>query len=243
MTTRGGAAGHVGQQSRHRRGDVGHRNLRHLGDHGDRRLGARFGVQDRNARADLGFHHRGQQRHRAAGGILDRDHDCVSGRDLVAEAAPIPVGATVRASALQGVAGDLVAGHRRRQRLTSTALDFTTLGLAAMWASGCGPDGFATVANNDFCRISAVAAQRLSFDRVPVRLGGRHRRRRRDLRFTGDFLVNGSTKRSNTIERQYLDHSPVTYEYLRGQTLDKFSVMRRRRRSRPIPRAISDPTA
>jgi hypothetical protein len=32
------------------------------------------------------------------------------------------------------------------------------------------------------------------------------------------------TQRSNTIERQYLDHSPVTYEYFTGQTLDKFSV-------------------
>jgi hypothetical protein len=42
--------------------------------------------------------------------------------------------------------------------------------------------------------------------------------------FIGDFLINGSTKRSNTIERQYLDHSPVTYEYMRGMTLNTLQV-------------------
>src|SRR6516165_1446578 len=42
--------------------------------------------------------------------------------------------------------------------------------------------------------------------------------------FAGDFLVNGTTIRSNTIERQYLDHSPVDYEYFTGQALNVLAV-------------------
>jgi Phage tail tube protein len=42
--------------------------------------------------------------------------------------------------------------------------------------------------------------------------------------FSGDFLISASTKRSNTIERQYLDHSPVTFEYLRGMTLNTLAI-------------------
>jgi hypothetical protein len=42
--------------------------------------------------------------------------------------------------------------------------------------------------------------------------------------FAGDFLVNGTTIHSSTIERQYLDHSPVNYEYFTGQALNVLAV-------------------
>jgi hypothetical protein len=42
--------------------------------------------------------------------------------------------------------------------------------------------------------------------------------------FAGDFLVNGTTIYSNTIERQYLDHAPVNYEYFNGQALNVLAV-------------------
>jgi len=120
------------------------------------------------------------------------------------------------------VAGDLVAVTAGGNALTRRALDFTTLGLqAGQWVR---PNGYATAVDNDFCRISAVAANRLSFDRVPLGWGRRYGAAVVISVYIGDFLINGSTKRSITVEEQYLDHSPVTYEYLRGQTLDKLSV-------------------
>lgn len=144
------------------------------------------------------------------------------------EAAPIPVGAAVRVVGFAGAAGDLVAVTAGGNALTSTTLNFTTLGLSpGEWVRIGGAtvgSQFATAANNGWARISAVTANRLSFGIVPAGWAADTGTGKTIEVYTGDFLVNGTTKRSNTIERQYLDHSPVTYEYLRGQVLDKFSI-------------------
>jgi len=141
---------------------------------------------------------------------------------FTAEPAPIPVGATMRTVGFAGVVGDIAAVTAGGNAMTSATLDFTTLGLQpGLWIR---PNGFATAVNNDFCRVSAVAANKISLDRVPVGWAADTGAAVAISVFAGDFLTNGSTKRSNTFERQYLDHVPVTYEYLRGQTVDKFSV-------------------
>ena len=71
-----------------------------------------------------------------------------------------------------------------------------------------------------FCRISAVTAHQLSFDTVPAGWAADAGTGIALRVFAGDFLVNGTTIRSNTIERQYLDHAPVDYEYFTGQALN-----------------------
>ncbi|SHF02590.1 hypothetical protein SAMN02745157_1466 [Kaistia soli DSM 19436] len=138
----------------------------------------------------------------------------------------VPVGAAARVVGFAGAAGDLVATVTGGNALTSTLLDFTTLGLSVgEWVRIGGASAgsqFATAAANGWARVSAVAAGRLSFDRVPLGFGADAGTGKTIEVYTGDFLVNGSTKRSNTIERQFLDHSPVSYEYLRGMTLDSF---------------------
>ncbi|XUM25115.1 phage tail tube protein (plasmid) [Bradyrhizobium oligotrophicum S58] len=143
--------------------------------------------------------------------------------------AVIPVGAAIRQVGFEGASGDLVATTSGGNALTSTALDFTTLGIGAgKWVKVGDGDtaskSFATAVNNGFCRVSAVAANRLSFDRVPSGWTDDTGTSVTLRVFTGDFLTNASTKRSNTIERQYLDHSPVTYEYLTGMTLNTLQV-------------------
>ncbi|WP_316172412.1 phage tail tube protein [Bradyrhizobium sp. SZCCHNRI2049] len=144
--------------------------------------------------------------------------------------AVIPVGATIRQVGFEGASGDLVATTSGGNALTSTVLDFTTLNLAAgKWVKvgdgdNAGKSFAVTAANNGFCRVSGVAANRLSFDRVPAGWAGDTGTGVALRVFTGDFLTNASTKRSNTIERQYLDHSPVTYEYLTGMTLNTLQV-------------------
>jgi hypothetical protein len=42
--------------------------------------------------------------------------------------------------------------------------------------------------------------------------------------FIGDAVVNGSNLRTSTIERQYLDHQPVDYEYFTGQALNVLAI-------------------
>lgn len=146
---------------------------------------------------------------------------------LVDEAAP-PGAAVLRVVGFQGAAADLAATTVGGNGLTSTALNFTTLGLnVGEWVLVGGVAAntfFATAASNGWCRISAISANRLSFDRVPTGFATDTGTGKTIQVFTGDFLKNGSTQRSNTFERQYLDHSPVTYEYIRGQVLDTLAI-------------------
>lgn len=134
---------------------------------------------------------------------------------FAAEAAQIPVNAEVRVVGFDGATSDITATSTG---LASTLLDFTTLGISiGEWIK---PTNFATAALNAWARVSAVSANAITFDILPsgwttdagtgvaIRV------------LTGDFLTNGSVKRSNTFERQYLDHSPVTYEYFKGQMLN-----------------------
>jgi len=92
---------------------------------------------------------------------------------FAAETAPIPVGATVRQVGFEGAASDLAAVTEGGNGLQSTELDFTTLGLSpGRWVKvGDGDNAghsLATAADNGFCRISAGAAHKLSFDVVPT---------------------------------------------------------------------------
>jgi hypothetical protein len=149
---------------------------------------------------------------------------------FTAEVVTIPVGATVRVVGFMGASGDLATVTAGGNGLTSIALDFTTLGLAAgKWVKigdgdNAGDALTITPACNGFCRISAIAAHKLTFDRVPAGWAADAGTGVTLRVFMGDFLTNSSTKRSNTIERQYLDHSPVTYEYFVGMTLNTLQI-------------------
>jgi hypothetical protein len=149
------------------------------------------------------------------------------GATFTAETVPIPVAAAMHVVGFQGAAGDIVATITNGNGLTSTLLDFTTLGLAVGdWVKVGGTTAgnkFTTTADNDWCRISAITAQRLSFDRVPTGWAADAGAAKTIQVFSGDTMVNGTTERSVTIERQYLDHASTGYEYLTGQELDKLS--------------------
>jgi hypothetical protein len=149
------------------------------------------------------------------GGATSSDY---SGASFVDESAPA-ANAKMKVVGFQGVSGDLVISG---STMTSTTLDFTTLGLSVgMWLR---LDGFDTAADNDFVRVSAIAAHTLTFDRTPTGWADDAGTGKVVSAYMGDRLINGSTKRSSTFERQYLDHSPVTYEYLTGMALDKLTL-------------------
>lgn len=143
--------------------------------------------------------------------------------------ASVPLGAEVRVIGFQGASGDLVATVTGGNALTSTLLDFTTLGLnVGDWVKigdGTAPNSFQNDAdNNGWCRISAIAADRLSFGVVPAGWGADNGATRTLIVFAGDSLRNASTKRSSSFERQYLDHSPVDYETFTGMTLNTMAL-------------------
>jgi hypothetical protein len=147
---------------------------------------------------------------------------------FAAESNPIPVGAKLRVVGFEGASGDIAATVTNGNALTSSSLDFTTLGIVpGNWLKIGSPvtdTSFVDTDNNGWVRVSAVAANRLSFDIVPTGWGADAGTSKTIRVFMGDYIANGSTKRSNTFERQYLDHSPVSYEYLRGMTLSSLAL-------------------
>src|SRR6185369_10204563 len=115
---------------------------------------------------------------------------------FTAEASP-PAAANIRVVGFQGASADLVADATSGNHLTSTALDFTTLGiLPGMWAKIGGASAafqLATAADNDFVRILSAVAHSLTLDRVPVGWGADSGTGKTLQVFLGDFLTNGST--------------------------------------------------
>jgi hypothetical protein len=137
---------------------------------------------------------------------------------LTDEAAP-PKGARIQAVGFQGASGDLVADGAAKT-IASTSLDFTTLGLTVgEWLK---PSNFAiTVANNGWSRLSAIAENTLTFDIVPSGWGDDAGTSATIKVFWGDYIRNGVSEHSYSIERQYTDHDPVEYEVFRGMEVDQ----------------------
>lgn len=146
---------------------------------------------------------------------------------LTNETAP-PAGAKIQVVGFQGAAADITATTVSGNALLSTVLDFTTLGLVVgEWVKVGGTatgDKFATAALNDWCRISAIAAGRLSFDVVPTGWAIDTGTGKTIKVWAGDYIRNGVVEHSYSIERQFQDHSPVTYQYGKGMEIDEFVI-------------------
>ncbi len=103
--------------------------------------------------------------------------------------------------------------------LASTLLDLSTLGITiGDWVR---LDGFpGTPANEDFYRVSlAPAATLLTFDIVPTGSASETPAGAADI-YLGDRLINGTLFQSYTLEEEFEDHSPVTFQYFRGMAID-----------------------
>lgn len=139
----------------------------------------------------------------------------------------VPLGARVRAIGFEGASADIAATITNGNALTSTTLNFTTLGLLVgevVRIGGAGTNGFATAGCNGFARISAIAANRLSFDVVPTGFAADAGTGRTIQVYMADVVRNGVTQRAFTFERQQLDHSPATIEYFRGVQINDLSL-------------------
>lgn len=147
---------------------------------------------------------------------------------FTAEANAIPIGASVRAVGYEADAGEIQAVTAGGAALVSTGVSFTTLGLVAgEWIKIGGlsaTNRFATAANNGWARVKRVTATRLYLENLPSGWVADTGALKGIQIFFGDRLVNGTTLITSTFERQYLDHSPVTYEYITGQGLDQVTL-------------------
>ncbi len=132
-----------------------------------------------------------------------------------------PANAKLKVVGRRSAAGDIDAAVTPN-RILSTVLDLTTLNLnVGDWVKF---NGFTTeTQNNDFCRISAIAAGVLTLDIVPIGWAAATPAGAVDI-FLGERLVNGTTFRSYTLEEEFQDHVPVTFQYFRGMAVDSMSL-------------------
>lgn len=135
---------------------------------------------------------------------------------LVDEAVP-PGTARTKVVGFAGVAGDLTASA---SGLASTALNFTTLGLAVgQWVKIGGTavaDRFATAANNGWARITAVTANALTLDNLPAGWTTDAGAGKTLKVWFGDQIKNGVSPSSLTIEKGFLGQQTPTYITSRG---------------------------
>lgn len=136
------------------------------------------------------------------------------------EATP-PSGARLHVVGRRSAAGDIDA-TAGPDTLTSVILDFTTLGLEiGDWIKLA---GFTIVtANNDYVRISAIAANLLTLDIVPSGWAAATPAGAVDI-FLGERLKNGVLFQSYSLEQEFEDHVPVTFQYFRGMTVDGLTI-------------------
>jgi hypothetical protein len=144
---------------------------------------------------------------------------------LTAETAP-PATARLKVIGFQGASGDITA---TATGLGSTALDFTTLGLAVGQWIKIGGSGaafkFANVAaNNDWARITAIAADALTLDNRPTGWNTDNGAGKTINVYFGDYIRNGVTQTSLSIEKGFLDQSVPTYIVTTGMVVDQYDV-------------------
>jgi len=143
---------------------------------------------------------------------------------LSAETAP-PAGSRLKVVGFEGASGDIQATSTG---LSSSSLDFTTLGLAAgQWlriGGGSAGTAFAMAANNDWARIVSVVAQAIQLDHRPSGWSTDNGSGKTIRVFVGDLLRNGTTKKGVTIEKGFLDLAVPEYLSYRGMVVAQMSL-------------------
>lgn len=136
---------------------------------------------------------------------------------LVAEAIP-PATAKLKVVGFQGASADITA---TASGLGSTALNFTTLGLAVgMWVKIGGTaagEKFVTAALNDYARIIGITATALTLDNLPSGWAVDNGAGKTIKVWFGDYIKNGITKTGLSLEFGYLGQAVPTYVLCKGQ--------------------------
>lgn len=149
----------------------------------------------------------------------------VSPTTTVTDAAPVAA-ARLKVVGFRGAAADITA---TATGLASTALDFTTLGLASgMWIKVGGSvagEQFATAANNAWVRINGtITATALPLDNLPAGWSVDAGAGKTITVYIGDYIRNGLTEQTMTLETQYADLTVPEYDYQLGMAIDELDL-------------------
>lgn len=151
------------------------------------------------------------------------------GANFVAEAAP-PAAARIKVVGFQGASGDLNA---TADGISSSSLDFTTLGLAVgQWIKIGGTatgSKFVTAALNGWARISAIAANLLSLDNKPSGWTTETGTGLTVKVWFGDRIANGTTMLGQTLERRFMGQQTPTSIIQRGMVVDQYQLQMQRK--------------
>lgn len=142
------------------------------------------------------------------------------------EAAP-PGTARLKSLGFQGAAGDISA-TAAPNTLVTAALSFTNLGIVAgMWLKVGGPvsgEQFATAANNGLIRVQTVTATMLTLDVVPTGWTTDNGATKTITVYSGDYIRNGTTARSYTVEQQFQDLAVPEFHYFTGMRVGTMTL-------------------
>lgn len=151
------------------------------------------------------------------------------GANFVAEAAP-PAAARIKVVGFQGASGDLNA---TADGISSSALDFTTLGLSVgQWIKIGGTataDKFVTTALNGWARIAAIAQNLLTLDNKPTGWTTETGTSLTVKVWFGDQLKNGTTMLGQTLERRFMGQDTPTSVIQRGMVVDQLQLQMQRK--------------
>lgn len=147
------------------------------------------------------------------------------GSGITDEAVP-PAAARVKEVGFIGDAGDINATSTG---LSSTTTDFTTFAglVPGKWIKigGAGSGNrFVTAALNGWARITAVAANALTLDNLPSGWTTETGTALTIKVWYGDYIRNGTTPTSMTIEKGFLDQVTPTYIVNAGMQVNEFSL-------------------
>lgn len=139
----------------------------------------------------------------------------------VTEIAP-PAGARVKQVGFQADYNDLHA-EASPALLRSSVLDFTTLNISkGMWIKigGSGAENrFATLSMNSWARVTKVTAHTIELENLPAGWTDDVGLDKSIRIFYGDYIRNGVTERSYTLELEYLGLPVPEWEYYRGMEI------------------------
>lgn len=144
---------------------------------------------------------------------------------LTAETVP-PATAKLKVVGFQGASGDITATSTG---LASTTLDFTTLGVVpGMWikigGTGAANQFAITPADNDWVRVTVIAAHALTCDNLPTGWGVDAGTGKTLKVWFGDQIRNGTAQSSMTIERGFLGQTVPVYIVNVGMNINTLQV-------------------
>lgn len=145
----------------------------------------------------------------------------------VLEAAP-PAGAMIKVVGYEAASGDFTTNITGGNNLASTAGVFTALGIGVgrqiKIGAGSGANAFATAACNTWGRVIAATNNSLSLSGVNAGFAADTGTGKTIRIWFGDYIKNGTTEKTFTIEKAFLGMASPAYLRYTGQHIGSLSL-------------------